>query len=313
MKVTPVGYDLGKLPVTYDVVAWLAALHERIPDDQMARIVFNRAGDDRKVAPQIKGTPLDVPDGFRRWTARDFVLTTDRKEWRVWNLMLPLALCGAQVAGATFPEVRDESVTCPTWKIQEGVYAKPSFLRAPEFAREAVGAFYGDRPVVTVTIRDSDVQPIRNSNQAEWRRVCEILTAEGFACVVIPDTEAAMCGRGQRVWDDEYLPAAMSPQIRLAAYELAAFNLFTSGGPMMAAMFDARVRYAGFKTLVESEPACNKAWHEITGLSDGHSRGDCRRVWWCDDRADDIMDRLRDGGFLRLCGSDVGRKDEVAA
>lgn len=300
MKLVYVGYDLGKQPVTYDLVMWLAELHRRMPANQLSKVVFQPAGKDAKVAEEARVAGINTDDGFRHWTARDFVLTTERKLWRVRNLMVPLAQCGKRVESVDYTEVRIDDIICANWDIQTKAYEKPNCLSAPHVAKDAVSLYFGARPVVTVTIRDSDVQKSRNSDQAQWSRVCSYLSQHGYHPVVIPDTEAVMQGRKQTVWPEEYVPAAMHPWLRVAAYELAQFNLFTSGGPMMTAIFDEHVRYAGFKALAPNEPAADEKWHAITGLSDGHSRGEHRRVWWCEDTEKNVLDRLHDSGYFEM-------------
>jgi hypothetical protein len=136
------------------------------------------------------------------------------------------------------------------------------------------------------------VQPERNSNLFEWHKIERWLVRNGYQVVFVPDTEAVLLGKEGAWYRDSdspwCIPAAMNIDIRLALYELAEFNCFTTGGPMALAAF-ADCRYATFKMLSGQFGAEHLT---AIGNEDGATRGEFRETYWCDDTYANVVGKL---------------------
>lgn len=262
------GFDLGHYPITYDFVYWLVRAEE-------ARVKIGA----ESLGVIFQPGEVDLAEGFRLKTMRDFQLTADRKRWRLENLLVPLAHRIPSVSTVQISPVRIEKLVTPHFNIFDDIHKTDLCpFRASGAARAAVDAMYPKR-YVTITLRDSDVQPERNSDQAQWAKVADWLRGHGLEPVVVPDTEAVMRGTPQTVCEAECVPAAMNVDIRMALYELAEFNLFTSGGPMALAQF-MDCRYATFKMVCGTWTADHLT---AVGIEDGSNRGPFRETHFCAD------------------------------
>lgn len=274
------GYDLGHYPITYDFVYWLVRAEE-------ARI---------KIGAQSLGIVFQPGDaeGFRHRTVRDYQLLPERKRWRLENLLAPLAWRLPSVSTVQISPVRIEKLATPHFNIFNDIHkVELSPFRASEAARAAVNAMYPD-PYVTITLRQSDIQPERNSDQAQWAKVAEWLNGHGLDVVVVPDTDAVLRGENDGVWAYECIPAAMNIDIRLALYELAEFNCFTSGGPTALAAF-SDCRYAAFKMVC---PPWTAKHLQDVGIEDGSDRGPFRETHFCPDTYTNVVHILE--RFLKV-------------
>jgi len=182
--------------------------------------------------------------------------------------------------------------------VYRNVYKLPfAPLRATAAARASIAALYPE-PFVTVSIRDSDVQVERNSNQAEWAKVCHYLQMMGYRVVVVPDTEALLQGKPCPVWHDLCPVAAINVDLRMALYELSQFSLFTSGGPFNLGVWDELVNYAVFKLRCDGIRGCKEELLTLIGLEDGSNRGEHREHWWGEDTAEFVISKIEP--YLRI-------------
>lgn len=120
-----------------------------------------------------------------------------------------------------------------------------------------------DKPIVTITLRTTFRNEVRNSPVEVWLRVAEALSKE-YQPVFLPDTGLAF-----DAWEHPYpnFPiGAVDMDSRLAFYEHATMNLFTMGGPMMLALY-ASLPCIGFNVL--SEGYLTKKQWELVGLPIG--------------------------------------------
>jgi len=112
------------------------------------------------------------------------------------------------------------------WEKAGDLYRPKATERASELVAGYVSQF--KKPVVTITLRDTWRYEMKNSNTNAWLEFAETIEKD-FQPVFVPDT-----GRAFDVWEHPYpcLPvAAVDLDTRLALYEHADMNCFTSNGP----------------------------------------------------------------------------------
>ena len=257
-------YELNKSPATHDIVYFLARACES-GEDLQVRIV--------------KGNRLLSP--------RDQLYSLERKEWRIHNLLIPVARLAKGVTGVTVVDEGEQTIPY----VPPNTPCKPIF-KAPEFALNIVNkAFSEIKNPVTINIRQSDFNPIRNSRRTEWMEVCKWLEKNGYTPVIIPDYEAELLGDS---WDFPYITyraAAHSHALRLAAWESSVANLGVTNGPMMMG-FMSEAPMMVFKMVVPGITVCSEEYLKKIAMSPSDDWGEFKRIYWEADKADFIIDRL---------------------
>ncbi len=90
---------------------------------------------------------------------------------------------------------------------------------------------------VTITLREAEHWPHRNSNLPEWGKFAKYLKKQGERVIIVRDTAKA----AEKFIDYQTDPlAATNLDARLRLYEGAKCNLFTSAGPFGLALFGTR-------------------------------------------------------------------------
>jgi hypothetical protein len=111
-------------------------------------------------------------------------------------------------------------------------------ITAPEEAvkevRKLIKKQFGGQAPVTITWRETEHHPFRNSNKTEWILFAEWLKDRGEKVVFIRDTRFAdEPVTGQITCPD----ASKNLHVRVALYQEAKCNLFVSNGPAMLPVF----------------------------------------------------------------------------
>lgn len=200
-------YDLGQAPPTFDFISFLLghAMHYDDPTDLV-------------IVPGVRGDSL-WPYGQEARLAM------------VENVVIPLAWMLPSIRSVTLKEIADPPKT--KWG---HYYLMQAFrrgcrpLRAPKTA-------WMDRPYVTITLREADHWPERNSNLDAWITAADHIESRGYAVVFIRDTVKA----------DEPFPladrdAAIDLDHRASLYAGVFLNMGVNNGPMwLAAAMDTPV------------------------------------------------------------------------
>lgn len=300
-------YDLESGPVTYDFVQFLvlAEKFRRLSGNKHLHVVF------------VPGRHR----GFRNRTPRDHFLDEARKEWRLYQLLMRACYLVPACSGVTRLQSRDEANTvltrigaanvfpagyslanpiCPYLLSFVVHFAAPGpdirTLAAPSLAHALVRDFYrglaGDARVVTITLRQSDFQPQRNSRLDDWLEFAKRCRTRGFCPVFIPDTEAVLHGTSAAIAGfPVFHLAALSIGIRMAAYDASWHNMMANGGPYTLCLYNPRARYSMFKLLVPGLMTTSAAYHAAQGTPPGTQvpfAGPLQRWVWDDDSLEAI-------------------------
>ena len=304
-------YDLNAGPLTYDSVQFLA-LAER----------FRQASG--KPHLQLIIVPGEH-EGFRNFSQRDQFLSTVSKEWRLRQLVMRAAHLVPTLTGITrlrsrksaaaflhqadpalvFPPGFDGSTPiCPyhlAFVMQFAAQgADIRSLAAPPvtsaLVRRLLRELAGTRPVVTITLRDSEFQPARNSRLDQWRRLAQSCEARGLFPLFVPDTEALLAGRAAELGGFASLPlAALSLPVRAALYQESWHNMLANSGPYTLCLYNAQARFSMFKLIVPGVHTASAAYHVSQGLTPGTQlpfAGPLQRLVWEDDSAEALEREL---------------------
>ena len=250
-------FDVAAGPLNHDFLIWLI-------DAEMTRRRFNAPG------------PLKVAFWLGK-DASERLEEDNRKQWLEMVFRPLLKMIGAV-----------ESLNVHGWKKQ--VYVPRDIVKACADG-EAVPLLRSGLPprhpgAVTITLRESWYWPHRNSNKDAWLRFAGYLRDRGEKVVVVRDTEKAFDNFADFTTDPE---ASLYTQKRMALYESAKCNLFTSSGPVGLALFSNRP-WLQFVKLEDDDspykPNTKAFWEEANGVSVGGqypwSAYDQRIVWAAD-------------------------------
>lgn len=216
-------YDLSTSPPTYDIVAFLCAV-ERIRQDR---------GEDHVNISIVHGPK----DGFRN--DRLWPFSTEERVAMLERVAIPMAV---MLPNSTV-SVEDVPRHLPADSVGFGkrLYGTGEQVRSMEIAgrplRPSSDLSKSDR-LVTITLREAEHWPARNSNVIEWCDASGKIAAMGFDVVIIRDTFRV----------NSVLPRRLSPGVmadyeaptnldrRAQLYRSARANLFVSCGPAWFAL-----------------------------------------------------------------------------
>lgn len=290
-------YDLEVSPVSFDFVGFLT----------MAEVERKALG-----LESIHVVIVPGKEGFRQGDSRPL----EQLELRLKNIVLPMArflpsnvnltvcagreearLLEAFTARRIFPygyrvaEPKSCYMCGEMVRLHKEGHHLPS-LRAPADARGFIAQWLRDvardRKVVTITLRESSLEPARNSLLAEWVRFAKGLDPEVYLPVFIRDTEASLKPVPRALQGLTLFPEIpWNLDLRLALYELSFLNLGTNNGPFGMTDLCPQVRYLMFKVIVSGGIVTSLRFHEEQGVSVGESlpfSGPFQKWVWEDDR-----------------------------
>ncbi len=304
-------YDLGREPMTFDFLIFLAAadLKRRARSLEAIQVVF---------VPGQK-------DGFREeWPDYDRIVDRESRRWRISNLLLPslqlLPSCTghvfchtrreadlvARLAHHIYPEnYKSESLDTQGYAVtayREVMAAgkagkRVSVLNGSEQARRYVDQWFipraRGRKVVTITLREYGYHEERNSNVTAWTAFARGLDPEQYFVVFVRDLESAMAP-GTGLFDDltVFEGGPLNLELRMALYERSYLNLGSSNGPMALCILSETTPYMMFKILTPGVPQATVEWLMNLGIEIGAERypfaSPFQKLVWEDDDLDVI-------------------------
>lgn len=141
----------------------------------------------------------------------------------------------------------------------------------------------GCQPPVTITLREAESWPHRNSNMPAWLAFAELLSDRGETVIFVRDTHKAHEPLGN--WPTSPMASRELPY-RMSLYQSAKANLFVSNGPAVLGIFGDRPYLQFIEIMADDHPYpvnTEKFWREHQGIAVGEqwpwARPDQRIVW----------------------------------
>lgn len=196
-------------------------------------------------------------------------------------------------------------------------------LRATPQAKALLATFLQTRnvnkcPVITITLRESQVKPLRNSNQQVWIRFASMLQQQGYYVVLVPDTEQALTSQLTLppgvTWMSD---VCFNLELRMALYELSQLNLGVNNGPFHLCVLSPVCRYIMFKQITEDYVHTSRASFVERGFAIGEDfpgAKDYQKLVWADDELDVIDSAFQafvDANYFEQFVSDKGAQKRV--
>jgi len=268
-------FDLQYSPPTYDSVSFvLAAELERIKRGCEALTIH--------ILPGPKG-------GFRLDKLPPF--TIEERQHMRDKIVVPMARLLPSCVECV---VRNDRVKPENgFGYGESKYSLPFLLQA---ARQNVYPLRAepkqDGSYVTITLRETQYWPTRNSNLNEWLRVAIWLREQGHRVIVVRDTERANAKFG----DFESSPHASRDLLtRASLYAGARLNLFVNNGPAWLCLFMAAPCLI-FKLTSPAAPCTNDEYFASAGFRRGESWPNLKPrqlVSWMPDHTEHIIAAIK--------------------
>lgn len=273
-------YDLAVSPPTYDFIAFLA-------EAEKARIAGGHTHIDVVFIPGPIG-------GFRD---DNLPPSISAREGMLQRICIPACRLLPSVRNVTVRKDRqpvEGNIFPEGWTVINPVAhygakylhdAKPC-LKATQSAVNYVKARLPEK-YATITLREAEYWPERNSDKAEWYKVARWLDREGYTPVFIPDTSG-----GDIPGYTNFREASLDVDIRVAAYEGAALNLGVVNGPF-ALLYAMNVPYMVFKVITPECVSTTKEFLAAHGMTEGMQFSPNGKTVWKDDTAENIIRELR--------------------
>jgi hypothetical protein len=260
-------YNVPRSPMSYDFCCWLI---------------------DAELRRRMAGAPAPLKVHF--WFGRDGKtgLETPHRKQMFLGVVQPML----DLIGAVEDDAAADGYYRPAFSSRHIAKAARDGAEIPRFkaprGKVEVMARPRDNPV-TITLRESALQPCRNSNMDAWLKFASYLKNKGENVIFVRDTAKA----GYAIDGFDTFPAgSIDLHWRMALYEIAKMNLFVSNGPATLGYF-SDFPWLTFVPMADDacdyEPLTPKFWREQVGIEMGEqlpwSRPNQRIVWKADDYA----------------------------
>ena len=192
----------------------------------------------------------------------------------------------SHVEGDVFPPdwTNDRPRFCYGPRFQKNAY---QCLEATKAARDEISLRFKS-PYTTITLREADYWPKRNSNKKAWEQAAKWLQQYRVPAVVVPDTHGGGIDGAH-----ELQAAAWDIDLRLALYEGAALNLGVMNGPMVLPMFAKKApAYLIFQKPDEESPGTQAAFMAAQGIRAGEGYTSNGETVWTDDTPENVLAAL---------------------
>jgi hypothetical protein len=274
-------YDLSANPVTFDFAYFLAAA-------ELFALNNNKSNFTVLFVPQ--NHDYIINEKYRS------VVDKENMKWRVENIILPLmSIYPACIGHSILPKGSDVT------EAVKGKFLFPEFYSenfpAAKFYKEVnasknkffgfSASIQGKRHIeswkksneitvkmVTLTLRQYNYDPKRNSNVDEWIKFAQFIREKGFTPVFVPDTDA--CFEYDARLDDFIVFEApcWNLGIRMALYEEADLNLFSPNGTASIAQLNRNVASITTKFVTPNSSDANVEINLQRGVSEGQNTYD---------------------------------------
>lgn len=261
-----VRYNLIRDPLGHDFLYWML-------NAEMTRI--------------REGAPAPLKVAFFQGTDPAVMMKDSRLHWLNTLFRPALEFIGA-VEDNLAMHGRQERLFVPRTAIEFcKAGEKVPLFKAPATTAAFVSTLPKD--YVTITLREVNRDHQRNSNMAEWLAFGDYLRKNGQHVIFVRDTENAYAKLG----DFDICPvASTSVHSRMALYENAKANLFTSNGPAILAIHSDKPWLVFIRLQQEAYVDSDFFWENTIGLPVGSQypwSADNQRVVWKDDTFSNIV------------------------
>ena len=281
-------YDLECNPPTYDVVAFLALL-------EVERLRRGEEHIDLHILPGPIG-------GFRHdglWPRSIEQRVAIRR-----NILVPICRLLPSIRSVTVQPTRVVPVG-DEFGFRVRKISLPAIVEAmkhdsrPLRGAKAIHGHRVEERLITLTLREADHWPLRNSKTREWIEAAIALEGLGYQVIVIRDT----CQADKPIASVKTSPlASKNLNHRASLYMEAVLNVGISNGPMWMALF-MDVPTLMLRPVTEAAHGYNASFFKRCGLPKDTQLANSpsyQRLAWVDDTCENIVNEI--GEMLCVIG-----------
>jgi hypothetical protein len=308
-------YDLDVAPITYDFAYFLAAaeLFALKNNKRTFIVLFIHQGDD-KIENEVSGKYRStlVVQKNEKYDVETFI-------WRFENIILPLMSIYPACIGHSILPKKSETSEAIKGKLLYPEFYSERFPVA-DYYREVYASknkFFGfsaliqgkryieswkklnkiTGKVVTITLRQNNWDPVRNSKLEEWIKFAQFVRKKGFTPVFIPDTESCFEHEPRLDGFIVFETPCWNLGIRIALYEEADVNFFTPAGPAAVANLNRNAASIVMKYFVQGSMFTSAETFSKAGVSIGQKTFDLfedhfQILSWKDDTFENICEEF---------------------
>lgn len=273
-------FDLSRCPASFDVVSFLMSVEQE-------RLAQGAETVDIAVLPGPQG-------GFRADNFNVWPHTIEERRGLLDNIVMPMLRMLPAGRNVRIEPDRSKGVGAFGFDTYSMHFKK--FVEAyshgirPLAPPQTVGVPAYDRhPLVTITLRECEHWPERNSNLPRWIAAADIIRGAGYRVFFIRDTRRA----NDPIAGHDILPgASIDLDVRASVYRAAACNLGVSNGPMWFAIA-CNAPVLLLKPTCEQLGGCyGSGWFKACGIEPGGQlpfSSPHHRIAWEEDTAGNIV------------------------
>lgn len=289
-------YNLEFNPITYDFATFLAITEQ-------TRIHLNENGIQLWI----------IKNRYRNKTIRDTEIDIAEKDWRLGNIILPVAgrlpsikdliltnTAPRNLKGKVLPFTYPKNQEVPYSSRYLNHFSKlgisPVCFEPSPQAINTIKKQFGNDKIITLTIRDSQIFSHRNTDYTEIEKMTNGIANMGLRPVVIPDHDAFLARRMPKsIWNRYLYPdAAMNLDLRMAIAQTAILNVGPSNGPVAALHLTKSVKLYQYDLLKSDHTGMgvNKGWESTNGFPVGENypwSENGSRLRWIDYTAKNVI------------------------
>ena len=271
-------YDLRCSPITFDFCNYLAISY-----------MISKVNKSDKMNLVIRA------DSFRNMTPREKAYTMEDRNWRVGNLLLEVSKCCFIVQNISvlrdnalqevviknmvplgYDPIRRIGVPYLLAQVKKafahsGIH--PLLFRPSPSAVAMVDRLIGQKPFITLTLRQASFDKSRNCDLVAWAEAArEFSSSHGINVFLLPDQDDVLADRQAFSFDWSILEfTGFSLDLRLAVMSRAVQNFVSSGG-MAAPLWYSNLRYVMFNIVHDGHYVADLNYlRNSAGLSPGDS------------------------------------------
>jgi hypothetical protein len=300
-------YDLNVNPITYDFAYFLAAAELfALKNKKSAFVVLFVSQRDDHIVNEV---------------SRQYRSTVDEEsmKWRFENIILPLmSIYPACIGHSILPKGSDTSEAI------KGKFLYPEFyserFHTADYYFEVFASknkFFGfsasiqgkryieswkklnkiTGKIVTITLRQYNWDPTRNSKVDEWVKFAQFIRGKGFTPVFIPDTDVCFEHDPRLDGFIVFEAPCWNLGIRTALYEEVDLNFFSPNGPAAIAILNRNAASITMKILVPGSMTASVEGVTKMGISIGQktfyfSEDHFQVLSWEDDTFENIREEF---------------------
>lgn len=311
-------FDLQVAPISYDASIFAAAADLTRRRMGLSRIHF-------VIVPGIKNGLKEERKAY------EAILDISARFWRLHNIVLPVFMLVPSFSGLSilpsrnladqmraaasdliYPLHYEPGLPVAHWHseilTEDQTHGEIGVLRSsPQGLRYVdrwLASRLAGRRLVTITIRDYDFMPARNSNVDAWASFAQRLDTTKYLPIFVLDTERTLDPIPASLSGFEiFREAAWNVGLRMALYETSYVNLGVNNGPSFMCALNSKTRILIFKIVTPGVPQTteeliSKLGYKIGGQLPYATR--YQRMIWEDDTLNIIEREFFN--FVKLMG-----------